>query len=134
MTYNKSRCKKSVTDLYAFLAQLDRASGYGPEGRGFESSRTHNSEMCRNSNTNFDTFFFDFLWILKIQSTIIEKVVQFFKKENVKHVGYIDHRVHPIVIFVIIVFKILIIIVFILVTALEKEITNIFIYFFYLAH
>ena len=81
MTYNKSRCKKSVTDLYAFLAQLDRASGYGPEGRGFESSRTHNSEMCRNSNTNFDTFFFDFLWILKIQSTIIEKVVQFFKKE-----------------------------------------------------
>ena len=25
----------------AFLAQLDRASGYGPEGRGFESSRTH---------------------------------------------------------------------------------------------
>ena len=29
----------------AFLAQLDRASGYGPEGRGFESSRTHISKI-----------------------------------------------------------------------------------------
>ena len=25
----------------ACVAQLDRASGYGPEGRGFESCRTH---------------------------------------------------------------------------------------------
>ena len=26
---------------YAPLAQLDRASGYGPEGRGFESLRAY---------------------------------------------------------------------------------------------
>ena len=28
------------------LAQLDRASGYGPEGRGFESLRAYQQEAC----------------------------------------------------------------------------------------
>ena len=32
--------------LYVSLAQLDRASGYGPEGRGFESSRIRQQKTC----------------------------------------------------------------------------------------
>ena len=31
--------KLSARQWYALLAQLDRASGYGPEGQGFESLR-----------------------------------------------------------------------------------------------
>ena len=34
IVYNKIRCKSNCV----WLAQLDRASGYGPEGREFESS------------------------------------------------------------------------------------------------
>ena len=33
--------KLSERTGYAPLAQLDRASGYGPEGRGFESLRAY---------------------------------------------------------------------------------------------
>ena len=38
---------------YAPLAQLDRASGYGPEGRGFESLRAYQSH---GNSTNFRGF------------------------------------------------------------------------------
>ena len=36
--YNKCRSIENAIE-YAPLAQLDRAFGYGPEGRGFESLR-----------------------------------------------------------------------------------------------
>ena len=39
------------------LAQLDRASGYGPEGRGFESLRAYQSH---GNSTNFRGFVFVF--------------------------------------------------------------------------
>ena len=35
------RRKMSQGDAYVRVAQLDRASGYGPEGRGFESCHAH---------------------------------------------------------------------------------------------
>ena len=35
------RRKMSHGDAYVRVAQLDRASGYGPEGRGFESCHAH---------------------------------------------------------------------------------------------
>ena len=44
MQYNKFCCE-TVTQLHSYktanvgVAQLDRAFGYGPKGRGFESSR-----------------------------------------------------------------------------------------------
>ena len=35
------RRKMTQGDAYVRVAQLDRASGYGPEGRGFESCHAH---------------------------------------------------------------------------------------------
>ena len=35
------------------LAQLDRAFGYGPKGRGFESSNAHTSPCIRKAFFNF---------------------------------------------------------------------------------
>ena len=53
--------------LYAPLAQLDRASGYGPEGRGFESLRAY---QIHGNSLNFRGFVFVFTtfsgsWILR---------------------------------------------------------------------
>ena len=42
---------------HAPLAQLDRASGYGPEGRGFESLRAYQNH---GNSLNFRGFVFDF--------------------------------------------------------------------------
>lgn len=35
----------SIAKLYAVLAQLDRASGFEPEGRGFESLTPHHKTI-----------------------------------------------------------------------------------------
>ena len=44
--------------LIAPLAQLDRASGYEPEGREFESLRArHSSSSCSNLLEHFDHLF-----------------------------------------------------------------------------
>ncbi len=45
--------KLSERTGYAPLAQLDRASGYGPEGRGFESLRAYQNH---GNSTNFRGF------------------------------------------------------------------------------
>ena len=40
------------------LAQLDRAFGYGPKGRGFESSNAREIEMARMPNYGHSRYFF----------------------------------------------------------------------------
>ncbi len=41
--YNRNH-RRFIATAFAPLAQLDRASGYEPEGRKFESSRAHHSK------------------------------------------------------------------------------------------
>ena len=47
-------------NMYALIAQLDRAFGYGPKGRGFESSnaRDYKSKFLEKSG-DFDFFAFN---------------------------------------------------------------------------
>jgi hypothetical protein len=44
----QSVCKRNLLSLCAPVAQLDRASGYEPEGREFESLRAHHSFSPEN--------------------------------------------------------------------------------------
>ena len=40
--------------MYAPLAQLDRASGYGPEGRGFESLTAYQTKIIRTLSSRWE--------------------------------------------------------------------------------
>lgn len=51
-------------DKRAPVAQLDRASGYGPEGLGFESLRVYHFKFYKNFNSSIDfslIFHYNFL-------------------------------------------------------------------------
>ena len=56
MPYNYQCCERhNKTNIHVCLAQLDRASGYGPEGRGFESSSAR-TKKCYDCSTSFFVF------------------------------------------------------------------------------
>ena len=56
MPYNCQCCERhNQTNIHVCLAQLDRASGYGPEGRGFESSSAR-TKKCYSCSTSFFCF------------------------------------------------------------------------------
>ena len=48
--------KRSYESGYAPLAQLDRASGYGPEGRGFESLMACHDVLTKKMPATFPRF------------------------------------------------------------------------------
>ena len=57
-----------LTSLNAPVAQLDRASGYGPEGCRFKSYQVHHLLMIiRESEFEFTFFFFRFFRILSVK-------------------------------------------------------------------
>ena len=67
---------------HAPLAQLDRASGYGPEGRGFESLTACHPEIVvtRNDFGVFCTFF-----TKKIAYFQVCQPGAFFKRKNLSN-------------------------------------------------
>ena len=50
-----------LSERHAPLAQLDRASGYGPEGRGFESLTAYQKS---SKSSDFEDFCFSYVLVL----------------------------------------------------------------------
>ena len=81
---------------YAPLAQLDRASGYGPEGRGFESLRAYQSH---GNSLNFRGFAFAFCTfpggsILRYRSDPSRDPYQISERKSPESAGEeIPHRI-----------------------------------------
>ena len=82
---------KFVVKLNAPLAQLDRVSGYGPEGQGFESLTA-----CHNNSTNFDKKFVELFFIdtsALYKYNLIMKMIEFEWDENKNRINIEKHGV-----------------------------------------